>query len=94
MHLFKRGTVSVRDDYISNDVRYQILSSKKFANEMRLLVNIENPELVLNCDGTNWKLYLNGILTWMDTGSQNVAISITNNEKNGLTVMETVNLTG
>jgi hypothetical protein len=54
---------------------------KKFVDDVSLLVNNENPELVLNCGETSWKLYPNGILTWADTGRQNVAISITGNDK-------------
>jgi hypothetical protein len=50
--------------------------------------------LVLNCDETGWKLYPNSILTWADTGSQNMGISITGNEKDALTVLATVSLTG
>jgi hypothetical protein len=57
-------------------------------------VNTENPELGLNCDETSWKLCPNDILTWAETSSQNAAISITGNEKNTLTVMVTVRLTG
>jgi hypothetical protein len=56
------------------------------------IVKSKNSELVLNCDETSLQLYPNRILTLADTGSQNVAISVTGNEKDSLTVMPTVSL--
>jgi hypothetical protein len=50
----------------------------------------ENPELVLNCDGGRWKLDSKVILTLVDPGRQNVAISVTENEKDAFTIMATV----
>jgi hypothetical protein len=67
---------------------------KMFLDEITQIVNSEDQDLVLNCDETSWKLYPNEILSWADTGSQNVAISITENERDALTVIATVRLAG
>jgi hypothetical protein len=48
------------------------------------------PENVLNCDETCWRLYPNGILTWAETGSENVAIEIPGDEKASITAMATI----
>jgi hypothetical protein len=66
---------------------------KQFFDEIVELVHSKDPDLVLNCDESSWKLYPNGILTWAETGSQNVAIPVTGNEKDAITVMATVTLT-
>jgi hypothetical protein len=93
INLFKKRTASALDDRTSRDVLGQIPEvEQRFVDDIMEIVKSENPELVLNCDETSWQLYRNGILTWADTWSQNVAISATENEKDSLTVMATVSL--
>jgi hypothetical protein len=65
---------------------------KQFYNEIVKLVYSSDSELALDCDESSWKLYPNGMLTWAETGSQNVAISVNGNEKDAITVMTTVTL--
>jgi hypothetical protein len=67
---------------------------KQFVSEIIELVNRQDRDLVLNCDESSWKLYPNGILTWAETGSQNVAIPVTGNEKDAITVMATISFGG
>jgi hypothetical protein len=57
-------------------------------------VNKQDGDLVLNCDESSWKLYPTGILTWAETGSQNVAVPITGSEKDAITVMATITFGG
>jgi hypothetical protein len=52
-----------------------------FLAEMCELFESENPDFILNCDETAWKLYLNGILTWADRGSDDIALNVTGNKK-------------
>jgi hypothetical protein len=67
---------------------------KKFTDETTEIVSAEDRDRVLNCDETCYKLYPNGILTWAEVGSDNVAVSITGNEKEAIMVMATVRLAG
>jgi hypothetical protein len=56
------------------------------------IVRHADPERVRNCDETSWKLYPNGIFTRAGTGSQNVVVNVTGNDKNSITVMTSVTL--
>jgi hypothetical protein len=58
--------------------------------EIGELVNREDRDFVQNCDETHRKLYPNGVLTWAEKGSQNVAILVIGDEQNAITVMVTV----
>lgn len=49
---------------------------------------------VVNCDETSWKIYPSGILTWADTGSEDVQIDIGGDEKECLTVLASVTASG
>jgi hypothetical protein len=82
LHLFEKRNYfsSRRSDFKSGSPPYAELENM-FVDEITQIVNSEDRNLVLNCDQTSWKLYPNGILTWADTGSQNMAISITRNEQ-------------
>jgi hypothetical protein len=47
---------------------------------------------ILNCDETSWELYPNGILTWVDPKSDEVALNVIRNETDCFTVMVTISL--
>jgi hypothetical protein len=66
---------------------------QQFLGEMAEIVRHANPERVLNCDEISWKSCANGIVTCADTGSQNIAVNVTGNEKESITVMATITLT-
>jgi hypothetical protein len=66
--------------------------AKQFLDEIVALVHSKDPDLILNCDESSWKLYPHGILTWAETGSQNMAIPVCGHEKDVMTVMATVTL--
>jgi hypothetical protein len=92
-HLFKkRNRFSSRRLHFKRRSRSNPELEQRFVAEITDLINSAEPDSVLNCDETSWKLYPNGILTWADTGSQNVAIATNGNEKDALTVMATVSL--
>jgi hypothetical protein len=48
----------------------------------------------MNCDETSWKLYSNGILTWVQTGNENISIEIKDDEKATIIAMATINTHG
>jgi hypothetical protein len=58
-----------------------------------LLLSHDN-DMILNCDETSWRLYPNNILTWWDTGADDVSIHIQGDEKEALTVLATVSASG
>jgi hypothetical protein len=64
--------------------------AKQFFDEIVALVHSIDPDPILNCDESSCKLYPNGILTWAETGSQNVAVPVCGNEKDAMTVMAAV----
>jgi hypothetical protein len=49
--------------------------------------------MILNCDETSWRLYLNTILTWWDTAAH-VFIHVQGEEKDCLTVLVTTSVSG
>jgi hypothetical protein len=49
-----------------------------------------NRDLILNCDETAWRLYPENILTWWDTGMDDVSIHADGDEKGCMTVLATV----
>lgn len=62
--------------------------------EIASLLRERDLDYVLNCDETSWKLFPSGLLTWADTGSQNVSTYIFSSDKECLTVMATVSANG
>jgi hypothetical protein len=56
--------------------------------EMQLLMKtVPSPDRNVNCDETCWKVYPDGLKTWMPTGSDHVTISIGGNEKQSFTAL-------
>jgi hypothetical protein len=56
--------------------------------EMRTsLETVSSLDRVVNCDETCWKVYPDGLRTWMPTGSDHVTISIEGNEKRSFTAL-------
>jgi hypothetical protein len=92
-HLFKkRNRFSSRRLHFKRRSRSNPELEQRFVDEITDLISNAEPDSVLNCDETSWKLHPNGILTWAATGSQNVAIATSGNEKDALTVMATISL--
>jgi hypothetical protein len=80
-HLKRRSTVS-------EQVRQQ------FVDEIEWLFRNVPRDHILNCDETSWRVFPNGLLTWADTGSQNVQAIIDGSEKDCITVLATARATG
>jgi hypothetical protein len=55
----------------------------------QLLQNVDD-DLILNCDEPTWRLYPNNILTWWETGQEDVSIHIDGDEKGTMTVLATI----
>lgn len=45
---------------------------------------------IVNCDETSWKLFPNGLLTWADSGSDNVQTIVQGNTKDSITALATI----
>jgi hypothetical protein len=54
------------------------------------LLAIYDNDLILNCDETAWRLYPNNLLTWWDTGVDDVSIHVNGDEKGCITALATV----
>lgn len=67
---------------------------QKFQQEMKSLFETVDPELILNCDETGWKLFPSHILTWAETGVDNVTRQSTVNDKAQVTVLATISAAG
>jgi hypothetical protein len=49
---------------------------------------------IINMDETHWKAVAEGFLTWAEKGAESVPCSISNDEKEGVTVIAAVNAAG
>ena len=49
---------------------------------------------IINSDETSWKIFPGGILTWSETGSDNVKAYINADSKQSITVMASVKADG
>lgn len=58
--------------------------------EMKNLFATVSLDRIVNCDETSWQLFPNGILTWADTGSDNIQTKVNGNTKDSITVMGTI----
>ena len=67
---------------------------RKFLEEMRNLFKEVDLELIINCDETGWKLFPKGILTWGETGVDNVTRLSTINDKSQVTVLASITAAG
>lgn len=66
----------------------------KFLEDMKNLFETVDHELILNCDETGWKLFPSHVLTWAETGVDNVGRSSLINDKTQVTVLATVSAVG
>lgn len=66
----------------------------KFLEEMKKLFETVDHELIINCDETGWKLFPTHILTWAETGVDNVGRASLINDKTQVTVLATISATG
>lgn len=62
----------------------------KFMNEMKELFNNVPHDRILNADETGWKLFPRGILTWGETGIDNVSRNGSINDKSQVTILATI----
>ena len=67
---------------------------RKFLDEMKHIFKTVDLELIINCDETGWKLFPKGILTWGETGVDNVARLSTINDKSQVTVLASITAAG
>jgi hypothetical protein len=58
-----------------------------------LLQRYDN-NLIINCDETSWRLFPDNILTWWQTGEDEVSTFIQGDEKDCLTVLATISASG
>jgi hypothetical protein len=65
-----------------------------FRLEIERLLQTVGPEKVVNIDETHWKLFPNGMLTWAETGAENVQIETGGLEKAGITVVAAITAAG
>jgi hypothetical protein len=61
-----------------------------WTTRLRHLLETQNKELILNCDETAWRVYSGNILTWWDTGADDVSTHINGDEKSSITVLATI----
>ena len=61
---------------------------------MNELLDREDRDHIINMDETQWQVFPNGIMTWRDTGTDNVQVKINGNEKKGLTVLASITASG
>jgi hypothetical protein len=95
IHNFKkRNRFSSRRSHFKRRAPPNPALENQFLTEIHEIMSRTDPQFILNCDETSWRLYPNGILTWADKGSQNIAVAIRGNEKEALTVMATVTRAG
>jgi hypothetical protein len=48
----------------------------------------------MNCDETSWKLFPSNIFTWWETSAEDVTTFIQGDEKERMTVLATISLSG
>jgi hypothetical protein len=58
------------------------------------LIAVYNNDIILNCDETSWQSYPNNILIWWDTAADDVFIHIQGDEKDCLTVLAIISVSG
>ena len=66
----------------------------RWIEEIRALVKGKDPNFILNCDETCWRLFPSGVLTWGEKGEEDTSVEITGDEKESLTVLATISANG
>ena len=69
-------------------------TARAFRDYVHELMATRDLSRIINCDETSWKLYPNGILTWAETGAEDVSVGILGDEKECLTVLASVTADG
>jgi hypothetical protein len=85
-----RNRFSLRRNHFKRRTPVSEEEQAKWIADVTTLLATEDNDLILNCDETAWRLYPEGILTWWDTGADNVSISIQGDEKDSMTVLATI----
>ena len=67
---------------------------EKWVAEVKQILETVPHDRVLNADETAWRILPNGATTWAQTGSDNVTLTIRDDEKQTVTVMATVSASG
>ena len=62
--------------------------------KIKTLLQENDPNFVLNCDETSWKVFPNNILTWGTAGNEAISVKIQGDVKQCLTVLATVSASG
>jgi hypothetical protein len=65
-----------------------------WTNLLSELLRTYDHDMIINCDETAWRLYPNNILTWWETGADDVSIYVQGDEKEAVTVLATISASG
>jgi hypothetical protein len=83
-----RNSFSSRRAHYKRRPKRESMTQDAWMEEMRTLMKtVSNPDRVVNCDETCWKVYPDGLKTWMPSGSDHVATSIGGDEKQSFTAL-------
>jgi hypothetical protein len=63
---------------------------ERWVRAIRELIETKNPGPILNVDETSWRLYPTGILTWAETGAEDVPVNVSGDLKECVTVLVTI----
>jgi hypothetical protein len=84
----RRNSFSSRRAHYKRRPKREAMIEDAWTDEMRTLLDtVPDPDRVINCDETCWRVYPDGLKTWMPTGSDHVTISIRGNEKQSFTAL-------
>ena len=90
----KRNGFSTGRQHMKRRPQVEDDDNSQWISRVRGELKGKDKRYVLNCDETAWYVYPNGILTWVLTGSEDVSVNITGNEKDCLIVLATVSASG
>jgi hypothetical protein len=85
-----RNRFSIRREHVKRRPPITEEEAQQWTQRLRHLLETENQDLILNCDETAWRVYPGNILTWWDTGADDVAIHVDGDEKSVITVLATI----
>ena len=90
----KRQRFSTRRQHFKRRPTVDETTLEEWTHRISELLRERDLDYVFNCDETSWKLFPSGLLTWADTGAENVSTLMAGDEKDCLTVMATVSANG
>jgi hypothetical protein len=86
----KRNRFSLRRQHFKRRPAASEEEVEQWVRHVSHLLETEDTNLILNCDETAWRLYPNNILTWWNTGTDDVSIHVNGDEKGMITVLATI----